>query len=150
MRKNDPVAALTQNREASERLDKLEAAIAAQTELVNALLAKLSAPTVLVEPAPEAPPRVAAPAPGGPPSAFMAYVNAQRGMRAEPLPDDPEAPALEAAAEKLAAMHPIDRQAFLDGLRQKGRRDDLRKEREQLGLEPLTDDELDQLLGAGE
>jgi len=142
MRKNDPV-------QTNDRLDKLEAAIAAQTELVNALLAKLSA-LAPVAPAPVAPPRVAAPAPGGPPSAFMAYVNAQRGMRAEPLPDDPEAPALEAAAEKLAAMHPIDRQAFLDGLRQKGRRDDLRKEREQLGLEPLTDDELDQLLGSSD
>jgi hypothetical protein len=80
----------------------------------------------------------------------MAFVNAQRGARVEPLADDPEAQALDAAAERLAAMHPIDRQAFLEELRQKGRRDDLRKERKELDLPELTDAELDELLGGGD
>jgi hypothetical protein len=80
----------------------------------------------------------------------MAFVNAQRGIRTEPLADDPEAQALDAAAERLAAMHPIDRQTFLEELRQKGRRDDLRKERKELDLPELTDAELDELLGGGD
>lgn len=137
------------NKKDSERLDKLESAVQAQNALVAQLLEKLAAPPRLIarEPTP-APERVTAPAPGGPPSSFMAFVNAMRGQRVEPLPDDPEAEALDAAAAKLEAMHPIDRQAYLDGLRQKGRRDDLRKEREALGITGESDAELDELLGA--
>lgn len=89
------------------------------------------------------------PAPGGPPSAFMAYVNTQRGLRAEPLPDDPEAPALDAAAEKLAAMDPVTKAAYLEELRAKGRRDDYRKKIADMTGEPctMTDEEIDQELG---
>ncbi len=136
----------------ADRLDALEALVTQQSELVNALLAKLSTLPQDAPAAPQAPApaRVSASAPGGPPSGFMAYVNAQRGLRVEPLPDDPEAPALEAAAEKLAAMHPIDRQAFLENLRHVGRRNDLRKERETLGFTGESDADLDELLGSSD
>jgi aminoglycoside phosphotransferase (APT) family kinase protein len=133
----------------------LQKTLADQSATLAALAAKVQELSTLPQVAPAAlqapaPARVTPPAPGGPPSAFMAFVNAQRGLRQEPLADDPEAPALDAAAEKLAAMHPIDRQAYLEGLREQGRINDLRKAREALGFTGETDDNLRELLGASE
>lgn len=133
----------------------LQKTLAEQSATLAALAAKVQELSTLPQVAPAAPEapapaRVTRPAPGRPPSGFMAFVNAQRGLRTEPLADDPEAPALDAAAEKLAAMHPIDRQAYLEGLREQGRINDLRKEREALGFTGETDDDLRELLGASE
>jgi len=130
----------------------LQKTLAEQSAALTALAAQVQALSAApaAAPVPVAPPRESRPAPGGPPSGFMAYVNAQRGLRQEPLADDPEAPALDAAAERLAAMHPIDRQAFLENLREQGRINDLRKEREALGFTGETDDDLRELLGAGD